>query len=242
MYAKRFYELFPVTSYLLLLNTIFFFLEILQHWKLTGEVPMPFDIGGIHPRVLDILGSVSLDDVRRGEAWRLVTAGFLHAGVLHILFNGLFLLDLGRRCEPLLSSWKFLVVYGVSLLGGSLGSILSAYVSGRDTGSVGASGAICGLIGVLLGYSLRERQVEMRDAILRSIFWIVIMSLVIENIDHAAHAGGFLAGFAMGLTVSDYIDSKTAPRWRYPGIAVAIVGLLCLALGLWNYFEKRGSL
>lgn len=242
MYAKRFYDLFPVTSYILLLNTILFFLEILQHWKVTGEVPTPFDIGGIHPQVTHILGSLSLRDVRQGEVWRLVTAGFLHAGVLHILFNGLFLLDLGRRCEPLLSSWKFLVAYGVSLLGGSLGSILSAYVTGRDHGSVGASGAICGLIGLLLAYSLRERHLEMRDAILRSIFWIVIMSFVIENVDHAAHAGGFLAGFAMGLTVSDYIDSKTAPRWRYPGIAVAIAGLTCLAFGLWNFFEKRGAL
>ncbi|MBI4606826.1 MAG: rhomboid family intramembrane serine protease [Planctomycetes bacterium] len=242
MVDRRFHELYPVTAYLLLLNFAFFALEVIQHLKLAREIPDLLSVGGIAVPVTDILGSLSLPKVRQGEWWRVVSAGFLHAGFLHILMNGFVLYDLGRLCEPLLSSWKLLVVYGASLAGGSAGSLLyKAWRGGReaDIPSVGASGALCGLIGLLLVYAVRERHHELRDGILRWIAWIVVLTLLVPSVDHAAHAGGFAVGCAAGLTVRDYMPSRAAARWRYPGYAVAAAGLACLGWALWSYFTRR---
>jgi len=238
----NFAETFPVTSFLLLFNVAFYVLELAADWKLTGTFPGLFS--GLDGRVLRLLGSSGLSDFEGGEYWRLVAAGFLHGGLWHIFLNGMVLWDLGRFCEPLLSPWKFLVVYLASLLGGSLASV--AYSAAfLDQGlaaarhSVGASGALCGLIGVLLVYSIRARQTEMRDAIVRWVIYIALLSYLIRGIDHAAHVGGFLVGCAFGFTVESYIGSRQAARWKVPGIAAAGAIVACLSLAVLHYLRER---
>jgi membrane associated rhomboid family serine protease len=170
----------------------------------------------------------------------MISAGFLHGGFLHILLNGMMLLDLGRHCEPFLSSWKFLAAYVVCLAGGSAGSLIQSIATGvPGRSSVGASGALCGLIGLLLAHSFRERDREMRDGILRDVGGLVVLSLLFPGIDHAAHLGGFIAGGIFGLSVGPYISSREAARWRYPGYAAGAVGLGCLAWALVQYFQNR---
>lgn len=234
-----FAETFPVTSFLLLFNIAFYLLELVAHWKLTGSFPSLF--AGPDGRVTRILGSSGLSDFRAGEYWRLTASGFLHGGLWHILFNGMVLWDLGRFCEPLLSPWKFLAVYVACLLGGSLGSV--AYTAVLDPESlrhsVGASGALCGLIGVLLVYSVRSRMTEMRDAIVRWIIWIALFSYLIPQVDHAGHAGGFIVGCGFGLTVDTYIGSRQAARWRVPGIAAAAIICVSLAFAVMHYLRNR---
>ncbi len=239
--GNRFHETYPVTAFLLLFNTVFFILELIQNLKVTGQIPGAFDIVGFQHSVTDMLGELNWAGIRRGEHWRLVASAFLHGGFLHILMNGMVLADLGRLSEPLLSSWKFLVAYGLSTLGGAAGSLIGQRIAHMPAavGSVGASGALCGLIGLLLVYSIKERQPEMRDGLIRWIIWMVILTFSLGGVDHAGHLGGFVAGGAFGLTVKDYTDSRTAPRWRYPGYIVALAGVAGLALALWNYFEKR---
>jgi rhomboid protease GluP len=238
---ERFHETYPATAFLLLFNIAFFILEIIEQLKLTHELPRLLNVGGIDPGVTSLLGALGWSGIRHGEYWRLVTSAFLHGGFLHILMNGMVLVDLGRFCEPLLSSWKFVVAYGVSTIGGAVGSLIGHKLGAGhvDSSSVGASGALCGLIGLLLVYSLKERQSELRDGLLRWIVWIAILSVYVPGIDHAGHLGGFIAGGAFGFTVSDYIDSRSAPRWRYPGMAVAVAGIACLGFGLWHYFANR---
>jgi membrane associated rhomboid family serine protease len=242
---SNFSELFPVTSFLLLFVVAFYCLELIAYWKLTGEFPLFRHQAGPQIRVTWLLGSLSWADMREGEYWRVIACTFLHGGLLHIVFNGLVLWDMGRICEPFLSSWKFLVAYGVSALGGSVGSLVhKVYLVGSPQGdfisTVGASGALSGLIGLLLVYSVRARDVDLRDALLRWIVYIALLSYFFRGIDHAAHLGGFLAGAAMGWTVESYISSRAAARWRIPGYVTAAVILACLTLAVLHYLENRG--
>lgn len=242
MRRASFAETYPVTSFLLLSNLAFYALELAAHWKLTGSFPSL--LGGPDLRVTSLLGSSGLSDFEAGEYWRLVSSGFLHATLWHIALNGMVLWDLGRFCEPLLSPWKVLVVYLSSLLGGSLASIAysAAFLDPWHAGvrqSVGASGALCGLIGVLLVYSVRSRLTEMRDAIVRWVVWIALLSYLFRGIDHAAHAGGFLVGCGFGFTVESYIGSRQAARWRVPGIAAAGLVVACLGLAVLHYLRNR---
>src|SRR5215210_8002055 len=87
-------------------------------------------------------GGVSQATIADGDYWRLITAGFLHAGPFHLLTNMLALWILGTMVEPALGKWRFGLVYFVSLLCGSFGALLLS----PDSLTVGASGAIFGLL------------------------------------------------------------------------------------------------
>jgi len=234
--GNRFHDNFPATAFLLLLNLSFFVLELIENVKVQGSLELS-GLLSVNPSVTALLGSLRPLEIQHGQYWRLISATFLHAGIIHLLFNTMVLADLGRTCEPLLSSWKFAVIYGASALGGSLASFLTAPHPLRS--SVGASGALCGLIGMLLVYSLRERHPEIRNSLLRWILWLAFIGFLVPHIDHAAHIGGFLVGGAFGFTVRDYLHSSAAARWRYPGYAVTAVGVVCLGFALWNYFALR---
>src|SRR3954447_14319623 len=91
----------------------------------------------------------------QGEYWRLVTGGFLHAGLLHILFNMYLLWILGQMLEPMLGSGRFAALYFTSLLWGSFGALLLT----PDAHTVGASGAVFGLMGAA-AVELRARGVN----------------------------------------------------------------------------------
>ncbi len=240
MRPTRFHEQFPVTAFLLLLNIAFFALEVIQNLKLARQLGMPGGLQSIDSQVLDLLGWMTWEEIRGGQYWRVVSAAFLHGGALHLLFNMLMLSDLGRRCEPFLSSWKFAVAYGVGIVGSAAGSILLGELRGHPHASVGASGAIASLIGLLLVYAIKEHQDEFRDGLIRSVLWIAATTMFVPaRVDHGAHLGGFIAGGLFGLTVKDYITSREAPRWRFPAFVVSGLGIVCLGFAIWNYFQMR---
>lgn len=240
---RRFHEDFPITSLLLTLVGGFFVLELLAQQKLEEVIEAGVRVSPmtIHPAVFRYLGGLYPNRViEDGEVWRLLASVFLHGGLIHLFFNGFVLFDLGRVCEPLLSPPKFLTVYTLCGLGGAFGRCFYGYVlapGAMSVPSIGASGALLGLIGLLLVYSIRERHTEMKDALLRWIFFIVIFTVLIPNVDHAAHIGGFVTGCALGLTVRDYMTSTAARRWRIPSyIAGAAIGA-SLITALWTYFS-----
>ena len=106
-----------------------------------------------------LLGSNPLPEwahqgVAHGEYWRIVTSGFLHENLLHIGFNMYLLYILGQMLEPALGSFKFAVIYGVSLLTGSLGALLVT----PHSPTVGASGAVFGLMGAT-AVEVRARKI-----------------------------------------------------------------------------------
>ena len=231
--SRSFQEEFPVTAFLLLFILAFYALEFIATTKagggdFDGNAGILRDVDG---RALVRLGSLYSPLVAGGEYWRLISCTFLHGSLLHLFFNGLFLFDFGRVSEPLLSRWRFLTIYVVSGLGSSLTSY--AILQGN---SVGASGALCGLVGALLAYSIRNDRPEMRESLRSVVIWLIFISFVLPRVDWAGHAGGFVVGLVFGWFTPEYTSSASAERWRYPGyVAVTVVGG-CLIMALRNHF------
>jgi rhomboid protease GluP len=133
-----------------------------------------------------------------GQIWRLVTSMFLHVDVLHIAFNSYALTVFGPQVERPYGRLRFLVMY---LLSGLAGSALSFLLSPRP--SVGASGAIFGLIGVMGAYLFRyrDRLVAGRARlgnILSVVGYNLIYGFIAVEVDNWAHIGGLLGGLALG--------------------------------------------
>lgn len=137
----------------------------------------------------------------QGDWWRLVTATFLHLNLVHIFFNGWALWNAGRLTERLYGSWTFLAIY---LATGILSSLAST-VWNPALMSVGASGAIFGVLGALLVYVFRGSGVPRifvrahRWSTLLFVGFNLITGALSPAIDNAAHVGGLLGGIALGL-------------------------------------------
>lgn len=134
--------------------------------------------------------------VFEGQLYRLVTAGFLHGGWVHIAMNMAGLFWLGRLLEPLTGRSRFLIIYGIALLGGSIFSVLFHGADPKFLG-VGASGAIFGLLGGIFGLTplLKKHGLQRPYS-----WWNLIGILVLSagaNVDNAAHVGGLVAGFVV---------------------------------------------
>ena len=167
-----------------------------------------------------------------GQWWRLVSAMFIHFGVLHLGMNLWALRDIGRLVERLYGGWRFVTIYGVS---GILGNLLSLVVQGNHAVSGGASGAIFGLYGALLVFLWRERQ-QVAPSEFRWLFGgaslfsglILLMGWVIPGIDNAAHAGGLVAGALSGwMLARPWMPSS--PHNRFGQVLASV--LLLLASG-----------
>ncbi len=242
-FSGRFLDDFPATAGLLLVIVAVFILEVILHQKLPDhDLRQLLDFSGIDGKVLGVLGGCKLSEVQRGEVWRVVASIFLHAGLMHLILNGIALADLGRVCEPLLGTERFLTVYVSSGLLGNGASLAYRYYSHQDFGSVGASGAIMGLMGLLFGFSLRHRDRELRDQLIHSMVYMVIMSITLSNImDHGAHLGGFLTGMAFGFFTPRYTSSESARRWRVPCWIAIAIGAAGLGCSFWNQFRLMGQ-
>jgi rhomboid protease GluP len=156
-------------------------------------------MGGISPEILVRLGA-KFPYILAGQWWRLVTAMFLHAGLLHIGMNMWCLVDLGPQVESLFSTTKFIVLY---LVTGIVGFVLSLLWAPLGL-SIGASGAIMGLIGILIGASFHHGLLgkDYRSQLWRWVFYIAIFGIFF-NVDNAAHIGGLVSGLALGYLVPE---------------------------------------
>ncbi|MGG7176629.1 rhomboid family intramembrane serine protease [Clostridium paraputrificum] len=157
--------------------------------------------------IMDIDGSVLLfmggkygPLIERGEVWRLITCNFLHGGLIHIAFNMYALYSIGTQIEILYGKVKYLVIYFMAGLGSSL---LSYYLS-PFTLSIGASGAIFGLLGALLVYAIKERG-RLKKGVLSNLLVVIGMNLFIglslPNIDNYGHVGGLIVGMIISVII-----------------------------------------
>ncbi len=178
-----------------------------------------------NPLALMRFGSLSSWNVETGQWWRLSTSTFLHIDLLHLLFNILSLWSVATYLEEVIGKVKTLTLY---LALGVTASLVSYawHVTRFGVGnSVGASGAICGLIGVAIGFSLRRRNIA-RHLIGRYLgwaAWIGILGLSSWNIDNAAHFGGLVPGLLLGLVVRR--RSETSGRARRRWTAAALIAI-----------------
>ena len=169
-------------------------------WVLTGERVFMFG-GSINAHELDLaLSEVFLVN---GEWWRLVTAGFLHFGLLHIGMNMLLLWQLGHMLEPAMHRGQFLLLYVASLLGGSAGALLLS--PNALTG--GASGAVFGLMAAAT-VGLSQRGVNpFHTGIGATLLLNLLITFTIPNISIGGHLGGAAMGALVGYAILE-------PRWK----------------------------
>lgn len=138
--------------------------------------------------------------IANGEYWRLITPVFLHSPefIFHIIMNSYILYSLGPNVEQAFGSVRFAVMY---VAAGFMGNVLS-FAMPPDDGSLGASGAVFGVAGVLLVYLFRRRRAAFVAQYLRSIVFFIGINLAIgflfRGIDNWAHIGGLVAGIVLG--------------------------------------------
>ena len=147
--------------------------------------------------------------IRNGQYYRLITGGFIHGGILHLLFNCYALYIIGTQAENYFGKLKYIIIYFMSLLSSSL---LSMLFLGSEGLSVGASGAIFGLMGALLYFGYYYR-VYLGNVLKSQILPLIIINLVIgftpnSGIDNAGHIGGLIGGLLTTYAVGVKYKSK----------------------------------
>ena len=199
----------PIATYVLIAINVLAFLG-----ELAGGSGAGSGLGGSVADKGGLFGPAVAD----GEYWRLVTSGFLHAGLIHIAFNMYLLYILGTLLEPAIGRSRFLVLYFTSLLGGSLGALLVS----PNTLTVGASGAVFGLMGGAV-VILRARGFDpMASGIPALIALNLLITFVFPGIAIGGHIGGLVAG-----VVAAYVLVTVGDRIR--SVAVPILVCVCLA-------------
>jgi membrane associated rhomboid family serine protease len=172
--------------------------------------------------------------VADGEWWRLVTAGFLHASVIHIAFNMLMLWWFGSALEALLGRGRFLVVYGLGLITGSAGALLLS----PEAATVGASGAVFAVLGA--GLVLERRGINVfGGAALMIVLLNVAISLFVPNISLGGHLGGLTGGALAILAFMHF--SRSHPAYSKLDVAT-IASLVGIGVGslVIAYLRVRG--
>ncbi len=223
----------PVTYVVLGLNFLLFGISVLAtiHAVQSSGAPQFGLLGGISSQVLLRLGARQSLLILGGQWWRLVVPMFLHGGVLHIAMNTWVLMDVGPQVEEVYGSARYLFLYvatGITSLAASTTWNLFAY-GGYGIG-IGASGALMGLIGLMLAITTRRGGAYMRmfrGQLLRWVAYILVLGIVVSGIDNAAHIGGLAAGFLLGRVMADHEPMNPTERQRayalgwLAGLAVA---------------------
>jgi rhomboid protease GluP len=171
--------------------------------------------------------------IAQGEWWRLVTAMFLHIGLLHLAFNSLALYVFGGLIESALGSARMLLLY---LVTGFAASVASFTFGSPVVAAAGASGAIFGLLGAWLVYNLRRRSLMMARSNIQSALFLIGINLVfgftVPGIDNIAHIGGLISGFAAGFAAEGFGRGATRTLTRVGGFVLMI--LIALVLAVWR--------
>jgi membrane associated rhomboid family serine protease len=219
----------PLTWLLIGANSIVFvaMVALTGKWQgLLGE----FDTDSLRGFGANVKGLT----VGRGETWRLLSCTFVHANLLHIGMNMWVLRAVGETAERLFGPAMFAALYLLAGLGGSIASLRWTLADAPENSSVGASGAVFGVMGGLLGFALARRAsvpVQVYKGLLRSaLFFSVVnvaLGMMMPQVDNAAHIGGLVAGFFAGLVLSRDLPPapQPSPAWRL-GMVSACVAVL----------------
>jgi len=148
--------------------------------------------------------------IAEGEWWRFITPMFLHGGIFHILFNMFALYLFGPELEKLTGKVRFLTIY---FMAGLFGTIITFLIQDPLYNHVGASGAIYGIFGAFgaLVYYARNTMPQLKQVILPIIVISVIMTFLTPNINITAHLTGLVVGFLIGLS---YFHPKRIVSWK----------------------------
>ncbi len=173
------------------------------------------------------LGPLTLN----GESWRLIFSAFLHIGLIHLAINMIVLWQIGPFVERLLTSSSFCIIYFLCAIAGSEASLWW-----NDFGvSAGASGALFGIFGTLLGYLMGnpiglsvEIIIKLRQWALQFIVLNFALMFFLAGIDQAAHAGGAVAGFLLGYLLCLMVKNKYFRLPLLKNLSLVVVGAVLL--------------
>jgi rhomboid protease GluP len=233
----------PATYGILSLSCVIYGVSLLMTMRASGfQAPggglsALFNLGGIDPRVLLRLGMSLPLQYDLAQPWRLVMAIFLHGSLMHIGFNMWVLMDIGPQIEELYGSARYFFIYVVTGIGGY---IVSSGIGGRP--SVGGSGALLGLIGVLLSLTMGQQSAGMRmlrGQLIRWLIYILVWGLLFPGIDNYAHLGGLATGFLLGkiLMAHPPVTAEERKRSDLLGWATVLVVAACFAMMLFGNFQ-----
>ncbi len=233
---------------ILAINVLMYGVTLALTFSLQNAAAMSSD--DAFTRVLYLLGAKYGPAIDAGQWWRFLTPIVLHGGLIHLAFNTYALYGLGPESERIYGSGRFLAIY---LLAGLAGSIAS-YI--RSPGlSIGASGAIFGLIGALAAFFRSARGLIGAEASRQQVTQLISMAAInivlgfsVAAVDNAAHLGGLFAGGIAGyaLAPSFAVDDRVYPpvlvradrparAWMWTGlILVALVGVIVAVIGRYS--------
>jgi rhomboid protease GluP len=187
----------PVTFALLLSLVVLYLLSGLVFDEFSNGVWQRFFDGSSAPLLAELGANARVVTLEQQEYWRLLTATLLHGGFVHLLMNGFSLWNLGRQLEQIHGWQELLFAYVVTGLSGSL---LSALFGEPRVVSIGASGAIFGLLGFLVSVGTRDLRGLQRQ-LSRNLSMVAVALLLpalIPNVDHWGHIGGVASGLVLG--------------------------------------------
>jgi rhomboid protease GluP len=183
-------------------------------------------------RALFLLGaSGGLPVFGYGRWWTVLSATWLHGGLLHILFNMMWVRDLGPTSAEIVGPARTVIIYTVSGMCGFLLSSIAGYypiipfLPGASL-TVGASASIFGLLGALVHYGRKSGSSLIRGEAMRYAIILFVFGLVMSGVDNYAHAGGFLGGYATSM----FFNPLTRERGDH--ILVAVICLVATALAV----------
>jgi rhomboid protease GluP len=228
----------PATYLLVGINIAVFFWMLVHGVSLTSPTS----------RQLLHFGANSTSLVLEGEWYRLLTATFVHIGIIHLATNMWCLWNLGLLGEPLLGAYGLAAVYMLTGIAGNLLSIGLNVAMGEDSVGAGASGAVFGIAGILIVLLSNKRLPipwEELKRLRRSVIQFAVLNLIIGGatifvgiirIDNSAHIGGFLSGLALGVPL---VPMMTAGRQRYLSrqkvtFAAAAFLMALVGYGIWH--------
>jgi rhomboid protease GluP len=155
-------------------------------------------------------GQVNYFVMYQGMWWQLFTAMFVHASIVHLAGNMLFLLIFGLRAEEMFDVHEYLLIY---LLSGLAGNLLSLLFGPDAPPSLGASGAIFGMFGAVAIYMRRSIGQSIMGALLYSFFLLAIS--MGADVNYLAHIGGLLVGLLIGYLLAVTRRPKSKPTYQY---------------------------
>lgn len=185
---------------------------------------------------LDLLGMTGSYALAQGRWWTLITAIYLHGNLLHILFNMLWVNQLAPAVEDVFGRARLVIIFTA---GGVAGFVLSDLAGVAF--SVGASGAVFGLLGALVFYG-RSRGGAYGAAVLRQYgVWAVVLlvlGFMMPQVNNWAHAGGFASGYLAGLGLGHQDRSPEQGGLRLLGALTVLLTAVSFALALWTAFAR----
>jgi membrane associated rhomboid family serine protease len=227
-----------VTSVLLVLMGVGYLLEVvvggagalLQGPSIGDLVKLGASVG-----LAQLSPGGDLVGIATGQEWRMLTAIFLHGGIFHILMNAYALWIFGPVVEREIGRVKFLLIFLTTGLCASAASY--AFAANPQQVSVGASGAIFGVVGAFVAYNYRHRDLALATARLRGLVPFLILNVIFAFtlsgvIDWRAHLGGFVAGLVAGVVAEGWGNRATRTAIAVGGFVGLVV--VALALAAWK--------